>query len=103
MLFRIARIGRDPVVNYASEELKRCLGVMDPSLEILLLTYEEIRLVTANRGVRAFLPVTRALAAAFMLAAVRICQIPVFQFKDLLSLYPAPLIGAGMIKLVTIR
>ena len=43
MLFRIARIGRDPVVSYASEELKRCLGVMDPSLEILLLTYPAYR------------------------------------------------------------
>ena len=47
-------------------------GVFGIPMMFLLLIYEEIRLVTENRGVRAFLPVTRALAAAFMLAAVRI-------------------------------
>ncbi|MBQ9939802.1 MAG: DUF4838 domain-containing protein [Oscillospiraceae bacterium] len=43
MLLRIARISYDPVVAYASEELKRCLEKMDPSLEIILLTYPKWR------------------------------------------------------------
>ncbi|MBQ3048709.1 MAG: DUF4838 domain-containing protein [Oscillospiraceae bacterium] len=43
MFLRIARISYDPVVAYASEELKRCLEKMDPSLEIVLLTYPKWR------------------------------------------------------------
>lgn len=43
MLLRIARISYDPVIAYASEELKRCLNKMDPSLEIILLTYPKWR------------------------------------------------------------
>ncbi|MBE6732236.1 MAG: DUF4838 domain-containing protein [Ruminococcaceae bacterium] len=43
MLLRIARISYDPVIAYASEELKRCLNKMDPSLEIILLTYPNHR------------------------------------------------------------
>lgn len=39
MIQKIARISYDPVVAYAAEELKRCLEVMDPSQEVLLLTY----------------------------------------------------------------
>ena len=48
MLFKIARISYDPVVAYASEELKRCLEKMDPSLEILLLTYPKVRADVKN-------------------------------------------------------
>ena len=43
MIFKIARISYDPVIGYASEELKRCLEKMDSSLEVLLLTYPAYR------------------------------------------------------------
>ena len=43
MNLNIARIGRDPVIAYAAEELKRCLTQMDPSLDILLLTFPQWR------------------------------------------------------------
>jgi len=43
MILKIARISYDPVIIYASEELKRCLEKMDPSLHILLLTYPQWR------------------------------------------------------------
>ncbi|MBR6790663.1 MAG: hypothetical protein IKM31_07340, partial [Oscillospiraceae bacterium] len=43
MIFKIAKISYDPVIGYAAEELKRCLGKMDPSLEILVLTYPAYR------------------------------------------------------------
>lgn len=43
MLLNIARIGHDPIIAYAAEEVKRCLEKMDPSLDILLLTYPKWR------------------------------------------------------------
>ena len=43
MLFKIARIGTSPVIAYAADELKRCLEIMDPSLEIIPLRYDSFR------------------------------------------------------------
>lgn len=43
MIFKIAKISYDPVIGYAAEELKRCLSKMDPSLDIMVLTYPAYR------------------------------------------------------------
>ncbi len=43
MFLKLAKISYDPVVGYAAEELKRCLEAMDPSVEVLLLTYPNWR------------------------------------------------------------
>ena len=39
MIVKLARISYDAVVAYAAEELKRCLEIMDPSVQVLTLTY----------------------------------------------------------------
>ena len=39
MILKLARISYDAVVAYAAEELKRCLEIMDPSVQVLTLTY----------------------------------------------------------------
>ena len=43
MILKIARIGNSPVVSYAAEELRRCLEIMDPTLEIIPLKYPAYR------------------------------------------------------------
>ncbi|MBQ4051826.1 MAG: DUF4838 domain-containing protein [Oscillospiraceae bacterium] len=43
MYFKIAKISYDPVIGYAAGELKRCLSEMDPTLDIMVLTYPAYR------------------------------------------------------------
>lgn len=40
MLWKIAKAGASPVLDYAAEELRRCLNAMDPDLEVAVFAYK---------------------------------------------------------------
>ena len=43
MLWKIAKAGNDPAIDFAAQELYRCLNSMDPNADVAILTYPSYR------------------------------------------------------------
>ena len=43
MLWKIAKAGNDPAIEFAAQELYRCLNFMDPNADVAILTYPSYR------------------------------------------------------------